>query len=127
MSHTQIVRCNMNSIFSESNFDIKLKKHYKLYVLLKDKIIFESELEKGGIKYYSEINEQPSIDGGIRYFLLDSDMKNVDQIITQNGIIASAESILVSDYRDEKKIMKLYLIIAGIIIGLIIFIILIGK
>ena len=117
----------MNSILSENNFDIKLKKHYKLYVLLKDKIIFESELEKNGIKYYSEINEQSSIDGGIRYFLLDSDMKNIDQIITQNEIIASTESILVSDYRDKKKVMKLYLTIAGIIIVLIILIILIGK
>ena len=117
----------MNSTLSENNFDIKLKEHYKLYVLLKDKIIFESELEKSGIKYYADINEQPSIDGGIRYFLLDSDMKNVDRIIKDNGIVANTESNLISDFRDEKKVMKLYVAVAGAVIGIIILIALIGK
>ena len=117
----------MNSTFPENNFDIKLKEHYKLYVLLKDKIIFESELCKNGIKYYTEINEQPSIDNGIRYFLLDSDMENVDRIITENGIVANTESHLISDFRDEKKIMKLYVALAGAIIGIIILIAVIGN
>ena len=112
---------------SHNNFDIKLKEHYKLYVLLKDKIIFESELQKEGIKYYSEINEQPFIDGGIRYSLLDSDMEKVDVIIIKNGIVASTESILISDFRDEKKIMKLYITVAAVLIGIIILVGLIGK
>lgn len=117
----------MNTTLSENNFDIKLKEHYKLYVLLKDKIIFESELEKSGIKYYAEINEQPSIDGGIRYFLLDSDMENVDRIVKENGIVANTESNLISDFRDEKKVMKLYVVVVGAVIGIIILIALIGK
>ena len=112
---------------SENNFDIKLKEHYKLYVLLKDKIIFESELYKNGIKYYADINEQTSIDGGIRYFLLDSDMQNVDRIITENGIVANTESHLISDFRDEKKIMKLYVTVAAAVIGIIILIAIIGN
>ena len=117
----------MNSILPENNFDIKLKEHYKLYIFLKDKIIFESELYKNGIKYYAEINEQPSIDGGIRYFLLNSDMENVDRIIMENGIVANTESHLIPDFRDEKKIMKLYVAVAGAVIGIIILIAIIGN
>mgnify|MGYP005999379735 CR=1 FL=1 len=117
----------MNSTLSENNFDIKLKEHYKLNVLLKDKIIFESELQNSGIKYYADINEQPSIDGGIRYFLLDSDMENVDRIITKNGIVANTESHLISDFGEQKKIMKLYAIVALAVIGIIILIVMIGK
>ena len=117
----------MNTTLSENNFDIKLKEHYKLYVLLKDKIIFESELQNSGIKYYVEINEQPSIDGGIRYFLLDSDMKNVDQILIENGIVANTESHLISDFGDQKKILKLYFVVALTILGIIILIVLIGN
>ncbi|WP_045471417.1 hypothetical protein [Winogradskyella sp. PG-2] len=90
----------MNSTLSENNFDIKLKEYYKLYVLLKDKIIFESELHKSGIKFYANINEQPFGDS-IRYFLLDSDMENIDRIVTNNGIVANTESHLISDFRDE--------------------------
>tara|TARA_B100000767_G_C19653093_1_gene487642 strand:- start:509 stop:694 length:186 start_codon:yes stop_codon:yes gene_type:complete len=61
----------MKTTLLENNFNTKLKRHSKLYILLKDKIIFESELQKNGIKYYANINEQPFIDVGIRYFLLD--------------------------------------------------------
>ena len=117
----------MNTTLSENNFDIKLKEHYKLYVLLKDKIIFETELQKSGIKYYADLNEQPSIDGGIRYFLLDSDMESVDRIIIENGIVANTESNLISDFRDEKKVIKLYFIIAGFVVGIIFLILLIEK
>ena len=117
----------MNTNLSENNFDIKHKRHYKLYVLLKDKIIFESELQKSGIKYYTDLNEQLSIDGEIRYFLLDSDMENVDRIVIENGIVANTESNLISDFSDGKKVMKLYVTIAGAIIGITILIALIGK
>lgn len=117
----------MNKTLSENNFDIKLKEHYKLYVLLKDKIIFESELQKSGIKYYADLNEQPFIDSGVRYFLLDSDMENVDRIIIENGIVANTESNLISDFTDENKVMKLYVAVVSAIIGIIILIVLIGK
>lgn len=117
----------MKSTLYENNFDIKFKEHYKLYVLLKDKIIFESELEKSGITYYTNINEQPSIDGGIRYFLLDSDMKKVDRIIKENGIVTNIESNLISDFRDEKKVMKLSIAVAATVIGIVILIVLIAK
>ncbi|WP_397363880.1 hypothetical protein [Olleya sp. R77988] len=116
----------MNSTLSENNFDIKLKEHYKLYVPLKDKILFESELHKSGIKYYADINEQPFGDS-IRYFLLDSDMHNVDRIIIEHEIVANTESNQIGDFKDEKKVMKLYVAVAGAVIGIIILIALIGK
>jgi|SRR5690554_32332 len=106
----------------KSNFDIRLKNHYKLYVLLKDKLIFESELQKNGIKYYYDIDEQPFIDSGIRYFLLDSDRKTVDRILISNSIIATIESLPITDYKDNKKMMKIFLLIALIIIAIILFI-----
>src|SRR5690554_7220960 len=87
----------------KSNFDIRLKNHYKLYVLLKDKLIFESELQKNGIKYYYDIDEQPFIDSGIRYFLLDSDRKTVDRILISNSIIATIESLPITDYKDNRS------------------------
>lgn len=106
----------------KSNFDIRLKNHYKLYVLLKDKLIFESELNKNGIKYYYNIEEQPFIDSGIRYFLLNDDRKKVDEILISNSIIASIESLPITDYKDDKKMMKIFLLIALIIIAIILFI-----
>lgn len=109
------------------NFDIKYQDHYKLYVLLKDKILFEDELEKRGIKFYCDLNEQPFIDSGIRYFFLDSDMKLVDQIIKENEIVANTESYLISDYRDEKKILKKYFMVVLIVAIIMILIVMFDK
>ncbi len=106
----------------KSNISIKLKDHFKLYILLKDKIVFESELLNNQIPFYCDLNEQPMIDEGIRYFLLNSDRPKVDQIITDNEIIASTETIYLYDYRDKIKETKLYLyaILAVVIIMLMI-------
>ena len=54
-------------------------------------------------------------------------MQNVDRIVKENGIVANTESNLISDFRDEKKVMKLYVTVAGAVIGIIILIALIGK
>src|SRR5690554_415608 len=106
----------------KSNFDIRLKNHYKLYVLLKDKLNFETELQKNGIKYYYDTREQPFIDSGIRYFLLDKDRKVVDEILISNSIIATIESLPITDYKVNKKMMKIFLLIALMIIAVILFI-----
>ena len=54
-------------------------------------------------------------------------MENVDRIIIENGIVANTESNLISDFEDEKKVMKLYVTVVGAVIGIIILIALIGK
>jgi len=105
---------------SNDNFDIKLKDHFKLNLLLKDQIIFEFELNKNNIRYYSNPDNQP-FGEGIRYFLLDSDMIKVDEILIKNEIVANNESNLVSDFSDQKKIKKLYI---GVIVAFVIVLVL---
>jgi len=77
------------------------------------------------IQFYSEINEQPDITGGIRYFILNTDREKVDALLIENDIIASTETISNYDFRDQKKLYKVYVwvsisITLLIILGLII-------
>ncbi|PHS67051.1 MAG: hypothetical protein COB12_05190 [Flavobacterium sp.] len=99
-----------------SSFKIKHKPHFKLYVLLKDSIVFETELIKKDIMFYSELNEQPDISGGIRYFLLDTDAKKIDCIVIENNIQASTETITVPDIEDKKKMLKKTVLLIGFLI-----------
>ena len=108
-----------------NNPEILFKSHFKIYVLLKDKIIFESELEKQNVEYYCDVENQPTFESGIRYFIQDADRIILDKIFTENGIIAQTETIPTSDYRDGKKAMKLYLKVGGIVIGIMILIVII--
>jgi len=107
------------------NPKILFEEHLKIYILLKDKIIFENELTRRNIEYFCELNNQPNIEGGIRYFIRNSDREKIDKIIKDNQIIASTETILVSDYRDSKKLYKIYLkltLIIVLIMSIIIFV-----
>ena len=99
---------------------LKFENHFKLYVLLKDKILFESELYKNGIDFYFE-EDQPNLSGGTRYFLRDIDRPKIDKIINENEIIGSTETIPSYDYRDEQKVQKVYVIAACIVVGIILF------
>ena len=110
-----------------NNPEILFKNHFKIYVLPKDKIMFESELGKQNVEYYCDIENQPMFENGIRYFIQDFDRKKLDKIFTENGIIAHTETIQISDYRDEKKAQKLYLKVAGIVIGIMILIMIIES
>ena len=109
------------------NIYIKFQEHFKLYVLLKDKIIFEAELDKLGVDFITDLDNQPLITGGIRYYLLDKDRPKVDQILKVNKIIASTETITNSDYRDGKKYFKIYFIVGAFVIALMLLIMLIEK
>lgn len=111
----------------ENNPEILFKDHFKIYVLLKDKITFESELEKQNIEYYCDVENQPMITGGIRYFIQDADRIKLDKILIENEIIAQTETIPIYNYRDEKKAQKLYLKVAGIVLGIIILIVIIDS
>ncbi|MGK4568158.1 hypothetical protein [Flavobacterium sp. 3HN19-14] len=97
------------------NFEIKYSNHFKLYVLLKDQIIFESELRKNEIPFYKDADDQINAVSTERYFLSDDDRLKIDKIISENEIIASTETILMNDYRDGRKVNKLYFIVAGIV------------
>ncbi|RWX00803.1 hypothetical protein [Flavobacterium cerinum] len=108
---------------SYSNFYIKNKDHFVLFVELKDKIVFDSELSKNNIPYHIDDN-QSNLENSIRYFFLDENQTLVDKIVIDNGIIASTGSIRIRDYNDQKKVVKLYGSIAVIIAVTIVFMIL---
>ncbi len=82
-------------------------------------------MEQSNLPYFFDIDSQPYTDTGLRYFILDSDRPQIDHVLKENEIIASTETIPSYDYRDQKKIGKLTLIIAGIIVLLMILLILI--
>ncbi|WP_445715673.1 hypothetical protein [Flavobacterium sp.] len=111
----------------ENNPEILFKNHFKIYVLLKDKIVFEAELEKQNIEYYCDVENQPNITDGIRYFIQDADRIKLNKIFIENEIIAQTETIPSYDYRDEQKAQKLYIKVAGILLGIIILIIIIDS
>ena len=106
---------------------ILFENNVKIYVLPKDKIIFESELEKQNIEYYCDIENQPMFESGIRYFIKNDDRIKIDKIFIENEIIANTETIQTSDYRDQKKIQKVYLKVAVIVIGIMLLIMLIES
>lgn len=112
---------------SKNNPEILFKNHLKIYILLKDKIIFEYELENKNIQFYCDIENQSSFEGGIRYYIQDIDRMKLDIILNENGIIAHTDINLISDYRDEKKVISLYLKIVLIVTLIIIFIIVIES
>ena len=112
---------------NRNNPEILFKNHLKIYVLPKDKIIFEFELENQNIEYYSNVENQPMFENGIRYFILDADRIKLDKIFTVNGIIAHTETIPTSDYRDGKKAMKLYLKATAIVAGIMVLIMIIES
>ncbi|WP_074979021.1 hypothetical protein [Zhouia amylolytica] len=88
--------------------------------MLKDKIIFENELDKNGVKFYQDSKEQPYIDKGVRYFLADKDRKIIDSIIIENKIVASTETIPGYNYNDQSKVLKMFLLVLTGIIFIII-------
>ncbi|OGS74624.1 MAG: hypothetical protein A3G95_09180 [Flavobacteria bacterium RIFCSPLOWO2_12_FULL_31_7] len=106
---------------------ILFEDNLKIYVLPKDRIIFENELEKQNVEYYCDIENQPMFESGIRYFIKNEDRIKIDRIFIENQIIANIETIQTSDYRDEKKIQKVYLRVAGVVIGIMLLIMLIES
>ncbi|HYD92157.1 MAG TPA: hypothetical protein VEA37_11805 [Flavobacterium sp.] len=95
-------------------FSIKYQEHFKLWVELKDKIVFESELIKKDIPFHIDEN-QSTIGSSIRYFLLDEHFSTVDLILRNCGIAASTDNIKVYDVDIEKKIQRIYWIVAIVI------------
>ncbi|RTL14033.1 MAG: hypothetical protein EKK56_02570 [Flavobacteriaceae bacterium] len=106
---------------------VKFQEHFKLNVLFKDYILFENLLLENNIDFYHNSNENSDISDGTLFFLLDKDRVIIDQLLIDNEIIASTETILVSDYREERKVQKLHFLAYLIIIVILVLIILIGD
>ena len=110
-----------------NSIEVKFQEHFKLNVLFKDYILFENLLLENNIDYYCNINENSDISDGTRFFLLDKDRIIIYQLLMDNEIIASTETILFSDYRQERKIQKFHFLVYSIVILILVLIILIGD
>lgn len=86
-----------------NNIDIKFQEHFKLNILFKDKILFENVLIESNIPFYKNDLTNDSL-----YFLLDKDKIKINDLLIKNEIIASTETIPTYDYREQKKVQKLY-------------------
>lgn len=103
--------------------EVKFQDHFKLNVLFKDYILFENLLLENDIDFYHNSNENSDISNGTLFFLLDKDRVIIDKILIDNEIIASTETILISDYREETKVQKFYFSVFLIVVGLLILVI----
>ncbi|MCD8518350.1 MAG: hypothetical protein LRY32_01120 [Flavobacterium sp.] len=92
-----------------NSVEVKFQDHFKLNVLFKDYILFENLLLENNIDFYHNSNENSDISDGTLFFLLDKDRIIIDQILIENEIIASTETILISDYREETKSSKIFI------------------
>ncbi len=102
---------------------VKFQEHFKLNVLFKDYILFENLLLENNIDYYHNSNENSDISDGTSFFLLDKDRIVIDKLLIDNEIIASTETIMISDYREERKVQKFHFLVYLLVVGLLILII----
>lgn len=103
--------------------EVKFQNHFKLNVLFKDYILFENLLLENNIDFYHNSNENSDISNGTLFFLLDKDRVIIDQLLIDNEIIASTETILMSDYREERKVQKFHFLVYLIVVALLILVI----
>ena len=96
-----------------NNSYIKYRNHFKLHVLFKDTIVFESELIRNNITFY---NEEIQVRSSITYFLLDKDREAINKILVDTTIVASTDTIAITDYSDANKVYRLYFYIAGTVV-----------
>ena len=106
---------------------VKFQDHFKLNILFKDYILFENLLLENNIDFYHNSNENSDISDGTLFFLLDKDRIVIDKILIDNEIIASTETIMISDFREERKVQKIHFLVYLIIILILVLIILIGD
>ena len=107
--------------------EVKFQNHFKFNVLFKDYILFENLLLENDIDFYHNSNENSDISDGTLFFLLDKDRIVIDKILIDNEIIASTETIMISDFREERKVQKFHFLVYLIIILILVLIILIGD
>ena len=95
--------------------EINKDNFYHIYILLKDKIRFESELIDNDISFHYD-ESQIQTDNSIRYHLLEKDKIKIDKILIENKIITNDETTRIIDYRDNSKINKVYVLFVIVIV-----------
>lgn len=99
-----------------SAIKIKFRDHFRLNIPFKDKILFEAALYEKNISFHVDDNPMAYT----RYFLLDEDRERIDAVLKDTGIIAGTDTIRMTDYGDSKKVHKVYLYVAVVVIVLLI-------
>lgn len=101
-----------------NTIEVKFHDHYKLYVLLEDSYSFEEKLIENHIPYYLDDLGQPNFHHeGLRFFLRDADREKINQIVIENNISSSTETIR-SFVEKSAELNTLYLKVAIIVIVL---------
>lgn len=108
------------------NAEIVFDEHLKLYILLKDKIKFESLLHEHEIPYYFDA-EQIANENMFRYLILESDKEKVDVILKENQVYIHTENLPVMDYKDQQKTTLLFIKVAAIVIAITLFLMLLNA
>jgi hypothetical protein len=101
-----------------NTIEVKFHDHYKLYVLLEDSYTFEDKLIENNIPYYLDDLGQPNFHHeGVRFFLRDADRKKINQIVIENNISSSTETIR-SFVEKSAEMNKFYIKVAIVVIVL---------
>jgi hypothetical protein len=99
-----------------NTIEIKFRDHFRLNIPFKDKILFEAALNEKNIPFHIDDNPMAYT----RYFLLDEDRQQIDAVLKEMGIIAGTDTIRMTDYGDSKKVHKVYLYVAIVVIALLV-------
>lgn len=54
-------------------------------------------------------------------------MKTVDLVLIETGIVATTESLMITDFSFQRNISKMLILVMGVFFGLIILVVIIGK
>lgn len=95
-----------------NTIEIKFRDHFRLNIPFKDKILFEAALYEKNIPFHVDDNPMALT----RYFLLDEDRGRIDAVLIETGIIAGTDTIRMNDYGDSKKVHKVYLYVAIVVV-----------
>ena len=103
--------------FNDFRMDLNKDPHYKLYVLLRESIVFDASLNEAEIDF---IKEENPIGEDIRYYFKDEDFQKVDSINKDLKLSISTETIPALDYESSRKEIIISLFIVFIIVILIV-------
>ncbi|AWH86870.1 hypothetical protein HYN59_17915 [Flavobacterium album] len=104
---------------SSDTFYIKEGPHFKLWVSLRDKIVFEAALVDEAVPFHVDDN-QSTLGSDIRYFLPDAYRQQVDIVLKRKSVAASTDTIGMYGPEVNKKVNKMYLTVVAVVILLLV-------
>ncbi len=99
--------------FNDFRMDLNKDPHYKLYVQLRESIVFDAALNEAKIDF---IKEENPIGEEIRYYFKDKDSPKVDSINKDLRLSISTETMPALDHFKNRKEVILYILIIFFIV-----------